>query len=112
MGDSLQYAEEKTDGTIELRVYTGADGSFNLYEDENDNFDYEKGISSVIPFSWKEKTKTLTIGARKREYPGMIKERKINVVFVGEDHGAGIETVKNIDKELLYKGKTIQVKER
>ena len=66
---------------------------------------------SRYSISWKEKTKTLTIGARKGEYPGMIKERKINVGFVGEDHGAGIEVVKNIDKELLYKGKSIRVKE-
>ena len=69
MGPFIQYADEKTNGNIELRVYTGADGAFSLYEDENDNFDYKKGIYSIIPFSWNEKTKTLTIGNRKGEYP-------------------------------------------
>jgi alpha-D-xyloside xylohydrolase len=111
MGPFIQYAGEKTDGTIELRVYTGANGSFTLYEDENDNFDYEKGISSKIPFLWNEKTKTLTVGARKGGYPGMIKDRKIQVVFVREFHGAGLEIEKNVDREILYHGKAVQLKE-
>src|SRR5690606_14509486 len=42
MGPFVQYANEKTDPT-EIRVYPGADGSFVLYDDEKDNYNYEKG---------------------------------------------------------------------
>ena len=46
MGPDLQYAAEKPADPIELRVYRGADGAFTLYEDENDGYNYEKGVST------------------------------------------------------------------
>jgi alpha-D-xyloside xylohydrolase len=110
MGPFIQYAEEKTKGDIELRVYTGSDGSFSLYEDENDNFDYKKGIYSIIPFSWNENTKTLVIGSRKGTYPGMIMKRKIKIVFVDENHGVGMEIEKQPLKEIMYTGRSVRVK--
>ena len=41
MGPPVQYANEKTD-PIEIRIYPGADGEFILYDDEKDNYNYEK----------------------------------------------------------------------
>jgi alpha-D-xyloside xylohydrolase len=41
-GPNVQYASAKSD-PIELRIYPGADGHFVLYEDEGDNYDYERG---------------------------------------------------------------------
>jgi alpha-D-xyloside xylohydrolase len=110
MGPFIQYAEEKTNGEIELRVYTGSDGSFSLYEDENDNFDYKKGMYSIIPFSWNENTKTLVIGSRKGTYPEMIKKRKIKIVFVDENHGVGMEFEKQPLQEIMYTGRSVRVK--
>jgi alpha-D-xyloside xylohydrolase len=110
MGPFIQYAEEKTNGDIELRIYTGSGGSFSFYEDENDNFDYKKGMYSIIPFSWDENTKTLVIGSRKGTYPEMIKKRKIKIVFVDENHGAGMEIEKQPLKEIMYTGRSVRVK--
>ena len=42
-GPELQYTSEKPADTITLNIYTGADASFNLYEDEGTNYNYEKG---------------------------------------------------------------------
>jgi len=52
MGPNVQYAEEKPWDDLEIRVYPGSNGSFTLYEDENDNYNYEKGDYSTITFNW------------------------------------------------------------
>ena len=109
MGPFLQYSTEKPADPIELRVYTGADGSFTLYEDENDNYNYEKGKYAIIPFSWNDKTKTLIIGDRKGEFEGMLKERTINIVTVNQSTGIGLEP-SNTYKTIHYSGKNIKVK--
>ncbi len=109
MGPFIQYAEEKTDGAIELRVYTGANGSFSLYEDENDNFNYEKGKYTIIPFSWNDKTKTLTVGKRRGEFSGMQRKRTVNVVVVNQSTGTGVELPKT-SKTIHYSGKSITIK--
>jgi alpha-D-xyloside xylohydrolase len=110
MGPEVEYADENPDGPIELRVYTGADGSFNLYNDEGNNYDYKNGLHSVIPIRWDEATKTLTIGAREGEYPGMAKERTFHIVWVGHDHGAGEALVSQPDKTIRYSGAEVVVK--
>jgi alpha-D-xyloside xylohydrolase len=104
MGPFVQYSTEKPEGPIELRIYKGANGSFTLYEDENDNYNYEKGVYATIAFNWDDTNKTLTIGARKGEFPGMLKTRTIKVVLVDEKHGAGIEISQLFDKVLVYNG--------
>lgn len=109
-GPDLQYAMEKKADPLELRVYIGADGSFSLYEDENSNNNYEKGIFSTIPFSWNEVTKTLIIGARKGTFPGMLKERTINVVFVDKNHGTGDLASSKFDKTVKYNGNAMTIK--
>ena len=81
LGPEMQYVGEKAWDNLELRVYPGADGRFVLYEDEGDNYNYEKGAYSVIQFSWNDKTHTLTIGARKGSYPGMLQTRTFTVVW-------------------------------
>ena len=81
LGPEMQYVGEKTWDNLELRVYPGADGRFVLYEDEGDNYNYEKGMYSVIQFGWNDKTHTLTIGARKGSYPGMLQTRTFTVVW-------------------------------
>jgi len=108
MGPDIQYSTEKTD-PIELRVYTGANGNFALYEDENDNYDYEKGAHSTIPLQWDDASHTLTIGDRQGEFPGMPQSHTFHVVFVGEGHGIGIAPTAEVDKVVQYSGKQILV---
>jgi alpha-D-xyloside xylohydrolase len=104
MGPFIQYAEEKTNGDIELRVYTGSDGSFSLYEDENDNFNYEKGAFSTISFSWNDVKRQLTIGRRQGSFLGMLEKRNFQIVLVREDKGNGLEISKKPDKIIRYQG--------
>lgn len=81
-GPDLQYTGEKTASEIILYVYTGQDGAFTLYEDENENYNYEKGQYSMIPFKYDEATRSLTIGKRQGEFSGMLKERTFRIVTV------------------------------
>ena len=98
-GPKVQFATEKKWDNLELRIYPGADGTFTLYEDENDNYNYEKGAYTEILLTWNNDTKTLTIGNRKGNFKGMLKNRKF--------------TIKRIDgdtKTITYKGKEIKLK--
>jgi alpha-D-xyloside xylohydrolase len=88
-GPSVESASAKSD-PVELRIYSGADGDFALYEDEGDNYDYERGANSVIPIHWDDKTQTLTIGDRRGTFPGMLEHRTFRVVRVTAAHGVGI----------------------
>ena len=106
MGPAIEYATEKND-PIEIRIYPGADGEFTLYEDENDNYDYEKGKYSTISFKWDDVKNTLTISNRKGLFPGMLTERKFNIVRVGKNKGIGINSAEKFDKEVIYEGKEI-----
>ena len=81
LGPEMQYVGEKAWDNLELHIYPGADGDFTLYEDEGDGYNYEKGIYTTITFHWNDKTRTLTIGERKGEYPGMLKTRQFTIVL-------------------------------
>ena len=109
MGPDLQFAAEKPADPIELRVYPGADGDFSLYEDENDNYNYEKGVHAIIPFHWDDAKRMLTIGERKGQYPGMLQRRKFRVVMVGTGQGTGIGQSAHADKEVQYSGQPVTV---
>ena len=109
MGPFLQYSTEKPADPIELRIYPGADGNFTLYEDENDNYNYEKGIYATIDFAWDDSERTLTIAERKGDFPGMLKNRTINIVLVSKEHGTGIGITETVDKALKYDGNKIAV---
>jgi alpha-D-xyloside xylohydrolase len=105
MGPFIQYSSEKTDDPIELRIYRGADGKFTLYEDEHDNYNYEKGKYATIPIFWNDAKHTLEIGKRSGEFPGMLKDRTFNIVFVSPGHGAGIAAEEKADAVVRYTGK-------
>lgn len=88
-GPEEQYSSEKPLDTLEVRVYPGADGSFTLYEDEGDNYNYEKGQFSEIKFTWNEAARTLTIHPRRGSYKGMSARRTFHIVLVGPQSGKG-----------------------
>lgn len=110
IGPSVQYAGEKKWDDLEIRVYPGANGEFVLYEDENDNYNYEKGSYSTITFSWDDRKKTLTISDRKGTFPGILDNRKFNIVIVNDGKGVGENTVDKADKEVIYTGKKTVIK--
>ena len=110
MGPEVEYSTQKPADPLELRVYRGADGDFTLYEDENDTYDYEKGVYATIPMHWDDAQQTLTIGARKGQFPGMLTERTFHVVFVGAQHGAGIAPTAQPDQVVKYSGAEVTVR--
>jgi len=109
LGPDEEWSTEKAADPIELRIYRGASGDFTLYEDENDNYDYEKGVYATIPLHWDDAARTLTIGDRKGQFPGMLESRTFRVVFVSETHGVGVSPADEADKVVPYSGKQITV---
>ncbi|HEV2320197.1 MAG TPA: TIM-barrel domain-containing protein, partial [Verrucomicrobiae bacterium] len=107
-GPKIEYAMEKAD-PIELRVYRGGDGQFTFYEDEGDNYNYEKGAWATIPLKWDEAKQTLEIGRRQGHFPGMLKERTFNLVWASENHGIGISSTENPDVVVHYNGQPLSV---
>lgn len=99
VGPDVQYSGEKKWDHLTLCVYPGADGSFTLYEDEFDNYNYEKGAYSEIPMTWNNAKRTLTIGKRQGEFNGMLDKRQFTV-----------RTANGQEKTVTYTGKKIQVK--
>ena len=105
MGPVVQYSAESSNQELEICIYEGANGEFTLYEDEGDNYNYEKGQFSTIQFTWNDARKTLTIADRKGTFKGMHDERKFIVVL-----GKELDTNKKLSKVVEYKGKSISIK--
>ena len=99
LGPDVQYANENKFDNLDIVVYPGADATFTLYEDEGDNYNYEKGEYSTIQLKWNDRSKTLTIGKRTGSFKGMLATRTFNVKVIG-----GKETT------VTYSGKAINVK--
>lgn len=109
LGPVVQYAAEPSTVPLELRVYSGADADFTLYEDENDTYHYEKGVYATIPLHWNDKTQQLTIGRRAGSYPGMAPTRTFHVVFVGPAKGTGGDVTERPDQVVRYGGELVAV---
>src|SRR3989339_696070 len=110
IGPMVQFATQKKWDNLEIRVYEGTNGEFTLYEDENDNYNYEKGAYSTIIFSWNNTKRVLTISDRKGSFPGMLAERKFNIVLVSKSKGIGSHAGTTFDKEVNYNGEKVVVK--
>lgn len=109
MGPVVQYATERPDAPYEIRVYPGADGKFTVYEDDNETYNYEKGQYATYELSWNDAAKTLSVGARKGGYPGLVKTRKLNVVLVGAGNASAIGTAP-ATRSVDYAGKAVTLK--
>jgi alpha-D-xyloside xylohydrolase len=87
MGPVRQHSTENSNAPVEFCVYTGANGSFTLYEDEGTNYDYEKGAYTEIPLTWDEENQSLTIGTRQGSFEGMQAKREFRITFVQKEKG-------------------------
>jgi alpha-D-xyloside xylohydrolase len=103
-GPEIQYTTEKVADPLILYVYTGKDANFELYEDGNVNYNYEKGKFSIIPFNYNEEDHTLTIGKRQGEFTGMLKERAIHIIWVSKDRKRALDFKDKPDKIVRYDG--------
>ena len=108
-GPEMQWTDEKQADLIDLYIYAGQDGEFTLYEDEGLNYNYEKGQYAMIPIKWDNASKTLTIGDREGEFPGMLKSRKFNVVVVSPENATGFN--RNLKGTAVdYSGSKVEIK--
>lgn len=111
MGPVTQYVDERPDAPLTLNVYTGADGSYTLYEDDGVSNDYQKGKFTCIPFTYSDKTGELSIGLRAGSYDGMVAKRTFRVRFVKP----GVSSLKDFDAfdtEVSYSGQAVKVKRK
>ena len=109
-GPEIQYCDEKPAELINLYVYAGKDGQFQLYEDEGVNYNYEKGKYATIDITYDDASKTLTFGKRKGQFDGMLKQRRFNVVLISKDAPKALN-LENPEGVLVnYNGKQISVK--
>lgn len=109
IGPSVQYATEKPWNDLQIRVYAGADGEFVLYEDEDDNYNYEKGEYTTIRMTWNNAKKQLTIHPRQGSFDGMLTERNFRIVLVNGEHGLGLDN-ESSTVSVTYTGKKLNVK--
>ncbi|MXV49562.1 DUF5110 domain-containing protein [Pedobacter sp. HMF7647] len=109
-GPAVQYTGEKPADPITIYVYTGKNASFDLYEDEGINYNYEKGKYSVIPLRYNDASKQLVIGDRKGSFDGMLQSRKFRIVWIGKTSGSSLDIDQQKAQTVTYQGKFINVK--
>jgi alpha-D-xyloside xylohydrolase len=104
-GPALQStAGDRPDAPVTLNVFTGADGSFSLYDDDGTSMAYQKGAWSRIPIAWDERTKMLTIGAREGRWPGMAARRTIAIRWTTPTRPRGLDPDASPDATIIYTG--------
>jgi hypothetical protein len=112
VGVSGEFAHRKDDPTVVIQGAVSNAGAFR--EEINGrnftvNYNYERGAWAAIPFAWDEAKQTLTIGRRSGEFPGMLKERALNIVWVSEGRGAGVSFAEKPDAVVHYNGDAVTV---
>ena len=108
-GPEIQYCDEKPAELINLYIYAGADATFQLYEDEGTNYNYEKGKYSTIDISYDDAAKTVTFGKRSGSFNGMLKNRRFNIVLVTKDQPRELNLENPEGQMVQYNGKAMTV---
>jgi alpha-D-xyloside xylohydrolase len=104
LGPALEYTGQRPADTITLYVYTGRSADFTLYEDEDTNYNYEKGSFSTIPLHYDEAAGRLTIGSRQGSFPGMLRKRTFRITFVSPRTAAAIDPQTRSTIHITYDG--------
>lgn len=110
VGPEIQYTSEKPVDPLRLYVYTGADGTFKLYEDENVNYNYENGLFSLIPISYSEGDRKLVIGKRQGSFPGMLASRTFEIIWYSKLNSGGMDFTQTADEVVKYNGQELTIK--
>ena len=109
IGPDMEWSDEKPAELIDLYIYAGRDGQFELYEDEGTNYNYEKGAFSTISIQYDDVRKVVTIGERKGKFEGMLKQRQFNIVLVTPNSAQPLASGKANGKLVNYTGKALSV---
>ena len=108
-GPEMEWSDEKPAELINLYVYAGKNGSFQLYEDEGTNYNYEKGKYATIDITYDDAAKTVSFGARKGQFNGMLKNRQFNVVLITKEAAKPLNLENPEGKYVNYNGKAISI---
>lgn len=100
IGPKLQYADEPTDEPTILKVYSGADGEYTLYFDDNTSYDYEQGAFSQVELSYKDKKGELTITKGEGDY----------IDFAATPMTFIVEMVGGDSQEVTFSGDKLKIK--
>jgi alpha-D-xyloside xylohydrolase len=109
IGPDVQFSGENPGGDITLFVYTGADGNYELYEDDGASYDYREGKSSRIPMHYDDASGTLTISARTGEFDGMPMTRRFNVRWISGPTTSATDFSVAADAHVEYTGEAVTV---
>ena len=107
IGPALQYTSEKQADTITLNIYSGANGSLDLYEDEGINYNYENGAYANIPVTYNDATKTVTIDSREGSFNGMLQRRVFHINIIHAGNAKPLQFDGKADKTIAYTGEKI-----
>ena len=111
VGPEMEWSDQKKAELIDLYVYAGKDGEFTVYEDEGTNYNYEKGKYATFDIKYNDAQKTLTIGARKGSFDGMLQKRRFNVILVNAQNSQGVNLAKSPKGKMVkYAGQAVIVK--
>ncbi|WP_205741230.1 TIM-barrel domain-containing protein [Geofilum rhodophaeum] len=109
-GPEIEHTAQQSDEPYTIMVFTGKDGSFEWYEDEATNYNYEEGAFSSIVLNWNEAAQTLTLGQRSGSFEGMAEKKSVRVIFIDQDNGTPFElAVLNRGKVYEYDGSELQI---
>ena len=108
-GPEMEWCDEKPAELINLYIYAGQNGAFQLYEDEGVNYNYEKGKFATIDITYDDADKTVKFGARKGSFNGMLKNRRFNIVLITKDAPKPLNLVDPQGIMVQYNGKEVSV---
>ena len=60
VGPVIQYSEQPSATPLQIHIYPGKNGSFNMVEDDGVSYNYTKGNTRITTYYWNDRTKTLT----------------------------------------------------
>jgi len=100
-GPVMQYSTEKRADTLTISVYGNKNAAFNLYEDGNENYDYENGKYATINFTYDAVTKKFTANAAVGKFTAMLNNRVFNIVCINKDKTVSKISQYNGDKTVV-----------
>jgi alpha-D-xyloside xylohydrolase len=103
-GPVMQYSTERPADSLTVTVYGKKDASFILYEDENENYNYEQGKYATIAFRYNAAKNTLTLQASKGSFEGMLTTRVFKILLWADNPAD-----KPIEKWVQYSGNELVV---
>lgn len=108
IGPEITYADEQPHAPLDLCIYPGKNGSFTLYDDEGDNYNYEQGHFAIIRVSWDDAARRLTLHDRQGSYPGMFSTREFRIV-IGNNKFGNVSSEASSARTVLYDGRRISL---